>query len=369
MKSKNKGNNKKSINRPKQFKKQDNKENQNISNNKSTKKQKNNEIYFKKNEELKKKQEEEDKKSAQRKAEIEQENKFRFNLLKQNLVLHLIKRDGNCLFSSISDQVYGTENHSSIVREKCMDFIEKNKLFYSQFIEGGEAQMSAYIQRKRKNGIWGDNLEIQALSEIYNRPIEIYKDVNKTLSSLCNESFNKKYPIRISYIDKKHYNSIVPSTKHKDYKLFQNELLNNSKPGIYETKFIKEYDISKKFEQKNIIEKIQLDIPQKDDELEINENDFLYQDMIENDINDIDIKNLDLNDKMKNEESKNEDSKYQENKNKIEENKEDEEYLENPIIQKALDFGFDLKASIEALEVCGNEEELVFNYLLNNQNQ
>ena len=34
MKSKNKGNNKKSINRPKQFKKQDNKENQNISNNK-----------------------------------------------------------------------------------------------------------------------------------------------------------------------------------------------------------------------------------------------------------------------------------------------------------------------------------------------
>ena len=47
-----------------------------------------------------------------------------------------------------------------------MDFIEKNKLFYSQFIEGGEAQMSAYIQRKRKNGIWGDNLEIQALKYI-----------------------------------------------------------------------------------------------------------------------------------------------------------------------------------------------------------
>ena len=112
-----------------------------------------------------------------------------------------------------------------------------------------------------------------------------------------------------------------------------------------------------------------MDISQEDDDLEINENDFLYQDMIENGINDIDIKNLDLNDKMKNEESKNEDSKYQENKDKIEENKGDEEYLGNPIIQKALDFGFDLKASIEALEVCGNEEELVFNYLLNNQNQ
>ena len=44
-----------------------------------------------------------------------------------------------------------------------MDYIEKNKLFYSQFIEGGEAKMPAYIERKRKIGIWGDNLEIQDL--------------------------------------------------------------------------------------------------------------------------------------------------------------------------------------------------------------
>ena len=65
MKSKNQRNNKKNINKPKQFKKQDNIENQNISNNKLNRKQKNNEIYFKKNEELKKKQEEEDKKNHQ----------------------------------------------------------------------------------------------------------------------------------------------------------------------------------------------------------------------------------------------------------------------------------------------------------------
>ena len=88
-----------------------------------------------KKENIQKKQEE-DKKEVQRKKDIEQENKFRFNLFKKHYSLHLVKRDGNCLFSSISDQVYGTDKHSKIIREKYMDYIEKNKLFYSQFIEG-----------------------------------------------------------------------------------------------------------------------------------------------------------------------------------------------------------------------------------------
>jgi OTU domain-containing protein 5 len=31
-----------------------------------------------------------------------------------------------------------------------------------------------YVQCKRQDKVWGDDIEIQALSEIYNRPIEIY---------------------------------------------------------------------------------------------------------------------------------------------------------------------------------------------------
>ena len=32
---------------------------------------------------------------------------------------------------------------------------------------------------KRKSGVWGDDVELQAISEIYNRPIEIYCGSNK----------------------------------------------------------------------------------------------------------------------------------------------------------------------------------------------
>jgi len=292
----------------------------------------------------------EDSKSEQRRKDLQQEEKFRSRLLQRKYVLHIIKRDGNCLFSSISDQVYGTDKHSSIIREKCMDYIEKNKLFYSQFIEGGEVQIPAYIQRKRKNGIWGDNLEIQALSEIYNRPIEIYVNVDKPIRSFCNDGDKTRYPIKISYHGNKHYNSIVPSLTSDNFIKYKRELL-NTPPGTYETNFIKNYDISKKFNQKieNFNEPIDYDIENYD----FDEEEFLYQEAIK----DSQRTFSDEQNKIKNLNKINDEN---ESKNNV-------EYLSDPIIQNALEFGFNLNDAIEALEICGHNEELVMDYLCNNQ--
>ena len=58
------------------------------------------------------------------------------------------------------------------------------------------------------------------------------------------------------------------------------------------------------------------------------------------------------------------------NPNKINdenEGKSNIEYLSEPIIQNALEFGFNLNDAIEALKICGHNEELVMNYLCNNQ--
>ena len=266
-----------------------------------------------------------------------QEKNFKQKLYEIEYTLHIISRDGNCLFSSISDQMYGTDKHSAIIREKCMDFIEKNKLFYSQFIEGGESQMDAYIKRKRKDGIWGDNLEIQALSEIYNRPIEIYVNTDKPIRSFSNIDNNKKFPIKISYHGNKHYNSMVPTVKNPDFAKYKNELINTISPGIYEDKFIKNYDITKKLNQnfENINEPI--------------------EDQFENDIN---YENFD-DDIYKNENPQNCDDNDYENI--------DDEFLSNPIVINALDLGFKLNEAIEAVKICGNNEELVMNYLCNKQ--
>ena len=225
-----------------------------------------------------------------------------------------------------------------------MDYIQKNSVFYSQYIEGGEKQMSAYIERKRKGGIWADNLEIEALGEIYQRSIEIYINPDKPI--LIGPD-RKRFPIRISYHGNKHYNSIVPSIKSEEFILFKQELINTS-PGVYETNFIKNCDPNKKFNElflngNNInIDEIFQDNIAKDEE-------FLLKEAIENS-------------KMIN---SNEINKINNEENAKKELNEDEEikYLQNPIIQKTLEFGFDLTEAIEALKICGNNSDLVFNYL------
>lgn len=69
--------------------------------------------------------------------------------------------------------------------------------------------MESYVSRKRMNGIWGDDLEIQALSEIYNRPIEIYAYQTEPMRTF-HETDGGEEPIRLSYHGQSHYNSIVP---------------------------------------------------------------------------------------------------------------------------------------------------------------
>ena len=56
-------------------------------------------------------------------------------------------------------------------------------------------------------------------------------------------------------------------------------------------------------------------------------------------------------------------------KNNYKEIKNDEDYLGNPLVQNALEFGFNLSDVIEAVKVCGYNEELVMNYLCNKQSE
>ena len=70
-----------------------------------------------------------------------------------------------------ADQLYGDQEMHGVVRLKCMDYMVKNRDYFSQFVT--EDYMS-YINRKRQDNCYGNQLEMQAMSEMYNRPIEVY---------------------------------------------------------------------------------------------------------------------------------------------------------------------------------------------------
>lgn len=47
----------------------------------------------------------------------------------------------------------------------------KNREYFTQFVT---EDIDSYVSRKRKNYVHGNHIEIQAISEIYNRPVELY---------------------------------------------------------------------------------------------------------------------------------------------------------------------------------------------------
>ncbi len=84
---------------------------------------------------------------------------------------------------------------------------------YSGFVE---ENFDEYLQRIRRNGEVGDHPEIQAMAELYNRPILVYAaDSGAVTEFQCgvDKAEDDTPPIRLVYVNGNHYNSIVDVTR------------------------------------------------------------------------------------------------------------------------------------------------------------
>ena len=332
----------------------------------------------------------------------EQEIKFQKIMENNNFLIKKVVGDGNCMFRAFSDQVYGSEKYHNVLREKCMDYLVVQKRFFAQFIEG---DFDSYINEKRKDGIWGDDIELEALSEIYNRPIEIYSGSEKPLR--CFHEDKKLYlnntnkgiiitPIRLSYHGRKHYNSIIPmkddTNKYRDY--IDNII--RTKPGEYEKKiisfakdneerldkgiqlseeeyrnYLKKLFSGKKNEEildeiilklNKINEKIH-DIKKVKHESSKKENNKNNQDKDDSKIEEKRLEKEEKKEEIKKEKN-NENGNNKDKKNNENNEYNDNDYLNNPIIKYAIELGFDLDSAILAWSKYEDNKELAINYLI-----
>jgi len=85
----------------------------------------------------------------------------------------------------------------------------KDESHFSQFVDGEPFQ--EYIVRKRQGGVHGNNPEIQAISELYNRPVEVFVPENgaEPLNIFQSDYKTGDAPIRLSYHDGNHYNAVI----------------------------------------------------------------------------------------------------------------------------------------------------------------
>lgn len=141
----------------------------------------------------------------------ERESKFCAELAKKGMQIVHMRADGNCLFRALAHCLWGDQERHGQLRASVMEYVVKERDYYSQFIAEDFAR---YIRRKRREGCFGNHLELQAASELFARSIEVYS-YSSTPAQIIDcwgtSSSREVEPLRLSYHTQgNHYNSIQP---------------------------------------------------------------------------------------------------------------------------------------------------------------
>lgn len=139
----------------------------------------------------------------------EKELQFEKKIKRKGWAIKKMAEDGACLFRAVADQIYGDQDMHSVLRKLCIDYIAKNSDYFSQYVT---EDFSEYLRRKSLDHSHGNHIEIQAMSEMFNRPIEVYHYSNEPINIFQGPK-SESEPIRLSYHRSVHYNSIVDPFK------------------------------------------------------------------------------------------------------------------------------------------------------------
>ncbi|CAL4066375.1 unnamed protein product, partial [Meganyctiphanes norvegica] len=140
----------------------------------------------------------------------EKERWFEKKMKKKGLIIKKMREDGACLFRAIADQVFGDQEMHGSVRKHCMDYIASNEDAFAPFVS---ENFQTYVQRKRRDDCFGNHIEIAAMSEMYNRVIEVYCYSVEPINIFQGTLQTENAPMRLSYHMGTHYNSLVDPYK------------------------------------------------------------------------------------------------------------------------------------------------------------
>lgn len=158
-------------------------------------------------------------KTKGKKEKYDDDKSFRLQVeLDGKRTIREIVGDGNCLFRSLSDQLFGDYGHMyhSVVREAICNYMGGQKEFFQQFLvldgnENSSADATSYehyIQQMRQDGEWGGNVELIAASKLVQRNILVFQPGGAFLVNAPEETATTGEDLLVSYHDNGHYNSV-----------------------------------------------------------------------------------------------------------------------------------------------------------------
>eukprot|EP01120_Amphizonella_sp_Union-15-10_P015057 TRINITY_DN7600_c0_g2_i1.p1 TRINITY_DN7600_c0_g2~~TRINITY_DN7600_c0_g2_i1.p1 ORF type:complete len:418 (+),score=91.48 TRINITY_DN7600_c0_g2_i1:114-1367(+) len=138
---------------------------------------------------------------------IDQElNQIDLKLTTQKLIRLQVPKDGACLFRCVAEQIYGTQELHPRTRELCVEYLQKNAKEFQDFVSGSYEE---YVEEMKHLKCWGGQIELQALSKIYN--------VNFTIYSILKEptEVHNGYDtsVQLCFSHGNHYDNVYPVSR------------------------------------------------------------------------------------------------------------------------------------------------------------
>lgn len=124
------------------------------------------------------------------------------------LTIRDVSNDGNCFFRAVSDQLYGTEDYHMKLRERACDYLLLHKEHYRFFVDD-EQSFEDYVSEMRNDGVWADNLELQAISMACDVNVRVHQS-GKPSYDIRNHLERNATAIHLSYHFGEHYASVRP---------------------------------------------------------------------------------------------------------------------------------------------------------------
>ncbi|KAF2077882.1 hypothetical protein CYY_000844 [Polysphondylium violaceum] len=127
-----------------------------------------------------------------------------------------VPKDGSCLFRCVSESLFGTQNYHDRVRKQCIKYLKLNRDMFEPFA-CIHNPWEKYIQEMEKEGTWGGEVELQALSLIYEVNFIIY--IGNSNTTRVENAFKKN--ILLAYCHGEHYDLVFNDRHMKHIHEFQ----------------------------------------------------------------------------------------------------------------------------------------------------
>jgi hypothetical protein len=120
-----------------------------------------------------------------------------------------VEADGNCQFRALSQQLYGDESQHDTIRANMVQWLKSKPEQYAGFVH---EPFDDYIARLACNGEWGDNVTLQAASDMLSREIHILTDQQGAefvkVHPADKGTAGPLAPLRLAFLAEVHYDAV-----------------------------------------------------------------------------------------------------------------------------------------------------------------